>query len=505
MHLKNCFQKSGLRNRLLLLTVGILLVYFILTLACNLLLMERFYRYHVKNKLLNAKDILSEMDEPDMETIIQLEEQNISVVIADIDTDEIIYNSRYVDHFMPDFIARIIPDIHWWAENSPDGYYIDINDMKRHTASGVEIESEKRIMLGAVTERYLFELSTSYTSVREAASISLEFTFLIGIVVLIIALFACYRQSSGLTQPLVQITNVADQIAHLDFSQKCPTNTVGEIKNLAESINTMSDFMQTHINELQAANAQLKEDIKIQQAQEAARKDLLANLSHDLKTPIGLISGYADGLRNGMAKTDQEVTEYCDIIVDESDRMMTMIQRLMELFRLESGTVQPELEDFNLSDLLDYILDIFSIEIVRQNIQLSSSYPNEMYIHADYSSVEQVVTNYMQNAVNHISNGHDIRLTVTDTGSHYRLSIYNSSAPISEEECSKIWDSFYRLDKSRARENRHSGLGLSIVRENMDLLNSPYGVSNVEGGVSFWAEFKKSEDVTTHASNKSGT
>ena len=124
---------------------------------------------------------------------------------------------------------------------------------------------------------------------------------------------------------------------------------------MAKSVNTLSDVMQDYITRLQAANDQLKEDIRLQQEQVEARKNLVSNLSHDLKTPIGLISGYADGLRSGMAKTDAEVKEYCDVICDESDRMMSMILRMMELFRLESGTVEMVKEEFDLADLLSYV------------------------------------------------------------------------------------------------------------------------------------------------------
>jgi signal transduction histidine kinase len=298
--------------------------------------------------------------------------------------------------------------------------------------------------------------------------------------------------SSMLIHPITQITNVAHQIAHLNFSEKCDVDSNDEIGNMAESINTMSDFMQAHIAQLEEANEQLHRDIALQKAQDEARKNLVSNLSHDLKTPIGLISGYADGLRSGMAKTESEVREYCDVICDEADRMNTLILHMMELFRLESGTVELELEEFDLSDLLNYLVEIFTIEIERANIQFTQEYDTCLYIRSDYFSVEQVLTNYMQNAVSHMSEGRELRLQVADQGSCYRVSIFNSAAPIPQEELSKIWDSFYRLDKSRSRGRRESGLGLSIVRSNMELLGGAYGVENVPGGVVFWAEFQKS-------------
>ena len=169
-------------------------------------------------------------------------------------------------------------------------------------------------------------------------------------------------------------------------------------------------------------------------------------------------------------------------------------EKMMELFRLESGTVEMVKEEFDLSDLLDYVTEIFTIEIEKEQIDFQKDYPDSLYITSDYFCVEQVVTNYMQNAVSHMGEGKRLRVSVQDKGSCYRVSLFNSSHPIPLEEQGRIWDSFYRLDKSRTRSRRESGLGLSIVRSNMELLGGGYGVENTEGGVTFWAEFPKSPE-----------
>ncbi len=377
--------------------------------------------------------------------------------------------------------------------SSETGYNITTEEFKEHTTSGVTYSSGKQVSLGGVTPLYVVEISTSYASISQAIQISMQFSLIVGLMVMVLAILAFSRMSAMVVGPITQITNIANQIAHLDFSQKCDVNTVGEIGDMASSVNTMSEFMQSYISQLQTANDQLKEDIRQQQAQEEARKNLFSNLSHDLKTPIGLIAGYADGLRSGMAKTEDEIREYCDVISDESDRMMAMILRMMELFRLESGTVQLEEEEFDLADLLSYEAEIFSVEIERAGIRFTTDFSDCLYICTDYFSVEQVITNYMQNAVSHINGGNEMSLSVQERGDFYRVSVYNSSGHIPDEELPRIWDSFYRLDKSRERSRQRSGLGLSIVKSNMELLGGAYGVDNVEGGVCFWAEFQKYE------------
>lgn len=484
--------RSSLRRNLILLSLGVLALYYILVFLFSALFMEPYYLHNVEQTLINAYRTLDSGGEYDLETVGRLEESNLSIVIADKETDEILYNSHMPNSFMPDFKDRVLPFIRENAMATDTGYNINTDELMQRTSSGVKFSNGKRVMLGGVTDLYVVEISTSYASISQATTISMQFSLIVGLMVMILAILAFSRMSSMVVGPITQITSIANQIAHLDFSQKCDVHMGGEIGDMASSVNTMSDFMQTYIAQLQTANQQLKADIQQKKEQEEARKNLVANLSHDLKTPIGLISGYADGLRGGMAKTDEEVREYCDVICDESDRMMTMILKMMELFRLESGTVQMEAEEFDLSDLLNYEVEIFSMEMERSGIQFTSDFHDCLYITTDYFAVEQVITNYMQNAISHMSQGNRMSLTVQEHDGCYRVSVFNSAAPIPEEELPRLWDSFYRLDKSRKRSHRESGLGLSIVKSNMELLGGDYGVENVDGGVLFWAEFQKS-------------
>ena len=485
--------RSTLRRSLILLSVGVLVLYNILVFLFSMLFMEPYYLHKVEQTLVNAYETIRDSGEYDLTTISSLEERNLEINIADRETLSMLYTSRGSRPGAPR--PPQIPDfVRDDALESDTGYNIITDDRRELTQAGARYSSGQRVNLGGITDLYVVEISTSYASVSESVTISMQFSVIVGLMVMVLAILAYSRLSATVVEPITQITSIARQIAHLDFSQKCSVRMKGEVGDMAESVNTMSDFMQSYITQLQAANEQLKADIQQKKEQEEARKNLVANLSHDLKTPIGLIAGYADGLRSGMAKTDQEVRDYCDIISDESDRMMTMILKMMELFRLESGTVELESEEFDLSDLLSYVSDIFSVEMERAGITFRADYHDCLYIYADYFAAEQVVTNYMQNAVSHIGAGKEIRLWVESLEGFYRVLVYNSAEPIPQEELPRLWDSFYRLDKSRGRDQRQSGLGLSIVKSNMELLGGSYGVKNVEGGVVFWADFRKSEE-----------
>jgi signal transduction histidine kinase len=481
--------RGSIRRNLLLLAAGALGLYYLLVFAFSALFMEPYYLRKVEKELVSAYDTIRAMESYDMDTLSSLEASNLNIVVVDRSSNVILYNSQMTSRFVPDFRDRVIPSILENTTDSDTGYSISTDELMEHTSSGASYSNGKRVTLGGVTEKYVVEISTSYASISQAITISLQFSLIVGLMVLVLAVLAFSRMSAMVVGPITQITSIAGQIAHLDFSQTCDTTMGGEIGQMAESVNTMSQFMQSYIDQLQAANAQLKADILQKKEQEEARKNLVANLSHDLKTPIGLISGYADGLRQGMAKTDEEVREYCDVICDESDRMMTLILKMMELFRLESGTVELEPEEFDLADLLNYQAEIFSMELERAGIHFTTDFGEQMYVTTDYFSAEQVLTNYMQNAISHMSGGKEMRLSARQTPTGYRVEVFNSAAPIPEEEMSRIWDSFYRLDKSRSR--RATGLGLSIVQSNMELLGGTYGVENTDGGVTFWAEFPK--------------
>ncbi len=484
---------GSLKNKMIFLSVGILALYYVLVSLFSIIFMEPYYLHQVQQNLISAYDRLRQEGEYQLSTISELEETNISLIIADAETLELLYcTPQMPKRFMERIQLDFLPYVRDQAEKTETGYHINSDELYQQTASGATVFDGRRVTLGGITEYYVVDLSTSYAFVSQATTISVQFSLVVGLMVMIMAAMVFSKMSSLVTEPVTQITHIAGKIAHLDFSQKCRTDLGGEIGLMADSVNTMSDMMQEHISQLQAANQQLKEDIRLREEQEKARKDLVANLSHDLKTPIGLISGYADGLRSGMVKTDKEIKEYCDVICDESDRMMAMILRMMELFRLESGTVSLEKEPFDLADLLNYLVEIFSNEMQRAGIQFTSEYKDGLFVFSDYFAVEQVLTNYMQNAVSHMGEGKQLRLWVEEKEETYRICIFNSAAAIPTEQQGRIWDGFYRLDKSRSQ--RASGLGLSIVRSNMELLGGEYGMENTEGGVIFWAEFSKSRD-----------
>lgn len=481
-----------MRQALLVLCIGILVLYCILVYVICRCFMGSYYVSEIETELVSAYDTICESPEADWELISELEKNNLSLLVFRKDTEELLYNSKYPHDAMNEIVDAMRISLIERLSQTDEPYFIDTMDETQRTFTGAEQYYGSTIFLGGDTGVYYVQISTQKEPIEKSMDIAIQFMVWAGVLVMFLASIVVMVLAEWMSKPVHEMTTVSRQIADHDFSQRCDGGTITEMHDLAGSINLISDQMQDYIRELEEANAQLKADLEKVEKSELARKSLVSNISHDLKTPIALISGYADGLRAGMAKTDEQVREYCDVISDETDRMMDMICEMLEVSRLESGTVQLNMDDFDLIEELDGILSSFRMEIERRGITLSRDYPESAYIYSDAVCVEQVLMNYIQNAVSHMGEGRQMRVTVTGREIR-RVTIYNSSPPIPDEDLERIWDTFYRGEKSRTRASHQSGLGLAIVRGNMELLDMQYGVRNVAGGVEFWAEFPASE------------
>ena len=226
------------------------------------------------------------------------------------------------------------------------------------------------------------------------------------------------------------------------------------------------------------------------------RKEFLSNVSHELKTPIALIQGYAEGLKDGINDDPESNEWYCDVIIDEASKMNTIVKKLLNLNQLEFGNEQLSLEHFDLSALLDGVLGNYNYLFEQKQAKVIVDKPKQLMVWADEFMVEEVVDNYISNALNHLSGKKEISVKAEMIDGCARVSVRNTGEQIPEESLDKVWIKFYKVDKARTREYGGSGIGLSIVKAIMDAHNKPYGVYNNEDGVTFWFELDaKSESA----------
>ena len=251
-------------------------------------------------------------------------------------------------------------------------------------------------------------------------------------------------------------------------------------------MNTLSEKLKETIGELKTANNELQRDIAEKIRIDETRKDFIANVSHELKTPIALIQGYAEGLTEGMAEDKDSRDYYCEVIMDEANKMNKMVRQLLTLTALEFGNDLPVMEQFDLTALIGGILSSAGILIQQKEAQVIFTQKEPVYVWADEFKIEEVITNYLNNALNHLSGERRIEIRVETMDKEVKVSVFNTGSPIPEEDLEKLWTKFYKVDKAHTREYGGSGIGLSIVKAIMDSHNKSCGVENRPDGVAFW-------------------
>ena len=254
-------------------------------------------------------------------------------------------------------------------------------------------------------------------------------------------------------------------------------------------INQLSENLQKTIKELKTANIELLKDIEKRDQVDEMRRELIANISHELKTPIALIQGYAEGLQEGINDDPESRDFYCEVIMDEAGKMNTMVKNIMTLSQLESGNDTVAMERFSVTDLIMNTIQSVAILTKQNNITIECPEINEpIYVWADEFKIEEVFRNYVSNAIHHCNGEKRIQVSLVQKEKKVRVSVFNSGDPIPEESLPHLWEKFYKVDKARTREYGGSGIGLSIVKAIMESMNQEYGVINYNNGVEFWFE-----------------
>ena len=334
-------------------------------------------------------------------------------------------------------------------------------------------------------------LRTNYQSMQENVQISNRFLGYIGLLAIGLGGIVLLMISNSFTKPILHMTNIARRMSQLDFEAKYPVTTQDEIGMLGTSINTLSERLEKTISELKAANNELQKDIERKTQIDEMRKDFLSNVSHELKTPIALIQGYAEGLQDNI-NDDRESREfYCDVIIDESKKMNKMVKKLLTLNQIEFGSNQVSFDHFDVVQVLQSVIQSASLLAEQKEAKISMEEHSPVYVWADEYMVEEVITNYISNAIHHVDGEKNIIVSIEERVDVVRISVFNTGQCIPEEELEKVWIKFYKVDKARTREYGGSGIGLSIVKAIMESMNQKCGVCNHEDGVEFWFELDR--------------
>jgi len=279
-------------------------------------------------------------------------------------------------------------------------------------------------------------------------------------------------------------------MTRLDFEAKYSGKDQTEISLLGANINRLSATLEKTISELKTANNELQKDIEKKNQVDEMRKEFLSNVSHELKTPLALIQGYAEGLLEGVGEDPESMKFYCDVIIDEAAKMNTMVKKLTTLNQLEFGNDVAALERFDVVELICNYIQSALILTQQNQIQVRMEHYDPIYVWADEFKTEEVFMNYFSNAVHHAAGEKIIDVKLQRKGQKVRVSVFNTGEAIPRESLEHIWEKFYKVDKARTREYGGSGVGLSIVKAIMESMNQDYGVINYDNGVEFWFELE---------------
>ena len=487
-------EKSGsLTRELAAIIVGLVAVIIVICWFLNTTFLGKYYMYQKEDTLLEGFHVIDQASETGELTSDKFDvtfdnlcaNGNISIMV--ISSNRNIVRSSVNDNqvILMEFMNVLFgsdqsePEVLEKAEN-----YV----IQRKTDN--RLDSEYLVLYGTLQNGNLILMRTALESIRESAKISNQFLVYVGLLGIILGAIAAVLISRGISTPILELTDISKRMTELDFEAKFSPRRKhqNEIDELGEHFNRLSNTLETTISELKSANNELKQDIQKKTEIDEMRKDFLSNVSHELKTPLALIQGYAEGLKECINDDAESRDFYCEVIMDEADKMNQMVKKLLTLNQLEFGNEIVKMERFDVTELINGVVNSSGILLCQNDIQVEFNGTEPLYVWADEFKLEEVITNYLSNAIHHADFEKKISIWYTQKEDCVRISVFNTGKPIPEEDLDNIWIKFYKVDKARTREYGGSGIGLSIVKAIMESFHRECGVINHENGVEFWLE-----------------
>lgn len=411
------------------------------------------------------------------------ERNNLTTVLIDSSTGKAFLSSGRESDFLAQKVQRYVlgkggGDAQILKEH--DNYIVETNYDKRSNASYMEA-------WGFFSDNStLFIMSMPLAGIHDSVMLANRFTTFVGFVALILGTIIMYFVANRVIKPVLALAALSEKMSNLDFDARYEADAQDEIGILGRNMNNLSSRLKDAIGALQDANRQLQHDIDEKTQIDEMRKEFIANVSHELKTPIALIQGYAEGLTEGMCEDEESRNYYCEVIMDEAGKMNKMVKQLLTLTALEFGNDAPSMDTFDITELIQDLIRSSSILIQQNEATVCYKPDGPCMVFADEFKIEEVVTNYLTNAIHHLDGERRIEIRVEKIEETVKVTVFNTGNPIPEADLPNLWTKFYKVDKARTRAYGGSGIGLSIVKAIMDIHHQSCGVANVEGGVEFW-------------------
>ena len=469
--------------------VGLILFMIVVFMIVNGSFLEKYYISNKKSEFIKVYTMVQEgvengtisSETPEKDLGRVTEKNNISIAVIDSEYNVVYTNVREKQMMVVQLFGYLYDKNHQEVLEKTDSYDICKSvDPQNNT--------EYLTMWGNFDNGDIFIMRSPLESIRSAVTIFNRFIGVVGGCVILVSVLLAWYFSKRITEPIMELATLSQKMADLDFDAKYTSGGSNEIGVLGENFNRMSERLEQTISNLKEANYKLQKDIEQKEKRENMRSEFLGNVSHELKTPIALIQGYAEGLKEGVNDDPESREFYCEVIMDEAGKMNRMVKNLLALNQLEFGEDDVQFERFDITSLISGVLQSLDILIEQKEAQVIFRHKNPVYVWADEFKVEQVVRNYVNNALNHIDGKKVIEIKITQENDMAKITVFNTGTPIPEEDLPHIWEKFYKVDKARTREYGGNGIGLSIVKAIMDSFGKGYGAINHTNGVEFWFE-----------------
>ncbi len=471
---------------IILMTSTLFLCWFV-----NNTFLEQYYIANKEKVLLHAYNTInvaeSEGNVTSDEFSVQLEKlvstNNLSILVIDSSLNTQILSVYDAEILKKQLLNNI------FSKNSGDASVLkQTSSYIIQKTTDANIKTDYLEIWGSFDNGNLFIMRTALESIRESVEISNRFLGYIGMCAVMVCALIIWSVAEQISKPILELAQISKRMTNLDFDAKYTRGGCDEITILGNHINLLSETLERTISELKTANNELKTDIEKKEQIDEMRKEFLSNVSHELKTPIALVQGYAEGLKECINDDEESRNFYCDVIMDEANKMNKMVQKLLTLNQIEFGNEVITMERFDITALISGIIQASDILIKQKEVKVIFTEKNPIYVWADEFKIEEVVTNYFSNALNHVSSDKIIDVKITRQEETIRVSVFNTGERIPENDLENVWVKFYKVDKARTREYGGSGIGLSIVKAIMSSFNKECGVINYDNGVEFWFE-----------------
>lgn len=486
-------MSHSIRKQFAFIFIGLMTGTIMACLIVNNIFLEKYYLKNKQKVLLNAYDKISvasmEGDISSESFDIELRKicgkYNISVIIMDADSRMLKTSGNDVDILGRQLLDNLFNKTEGQRKllEERDGSFLQIVFDQRTQSEYIE-------MWGTLENGNIYLMRSALEGIKDSVMIANRFLTYVGFCAVAVSAIIIYLVSKKITEPILELASISEKMTHLDFEAKYSGKSKTELALLGANINELSETLEETISELKTANNELKKDIEKKNKIDEMRKEFLSNVSHELKTPIALIQGYAEGLKEGINDDAESREFYCDVIMDEAVKMNHMVKKLLTLNELEFGNEVVTMERFDIVALIKNYMQSAEILTKQNDISVRMDEYPPVFVWADEFKTEEVFANYFSNAINHCAGERVIDVKLVKGEGYVRVSVFNTGEPIPEESLQHIWEKFYKVDKARTRAYGGSGVGLSIVKAIMDSMNRKYGCRNYDNGVEFWFELE---------------